>query len=443
MLVSEDGKKVANARLQYLFFGALLLGVAFLVAIEIAAWHFRIEGPTGNLLHDVAFGPKRGPLLWGALVMAMVGLAPRERIRCLSLAAGIDLAFFLGRLAGGTRWTFGNGALIVLVGLGGWAAARWTAQRRIDALRGVGIGFLLIMASKISDTFLRITAITQPMVLDEYVATADRSLGLPAWWMGRLVVASGPVGHLILQTVYIQLPVGAIIVAIYQLRKGWPGHHLVRTFLAIGMIGPICYLLFPVVGPVYAFGQGGGAFTVNHVWPNVNAFNLQPHAMRFDAFTPRNCMPSLHTAWAVAIFIHSRRGPRWLQRFGTFWMVATLTATLGFGYHYGVDLVAGVIFCLTIESGLRDPERGWGWFRVRLLLAGSGSLVGLLLAYRFLADSMASYPTVSGPLLLGVMGAMILAFHATFFAPAGSLAAWGRPDGARKGALVGNASQAS
>ena len=69
--------------------------------------------------------------------------------------------------------------------------------------------------------------------------------------------------------------------------------------------------------------------------------------MPFNEFTPRNCMPSLHTAWATAIFIHSREGPRLLRFAGAFWLIATLGATLGFGYHYGADIVAGVVFALT------------------------------------------------------------------------------------------------
>src|SRR3546814_14828046 len=76
-------------------------------------------------------------------------------------------------------------------------------------------------------------------------------------------------------------------------------------------------------------------------------------------------MPSLHTAWAVALFIHSRSGPWWIRSLGSFWHVATLTATLGFGFHYGVDLLAGAVLCLTLDAALRGPERGWGWFRDR------------------------------------------------------------------------------
>jgi hypothetical protein len=148
--------------------------------------------------------------------------------------------------------------------------------------------------------------------------------------------------------------------------------------------------------------------------------------MRFDAVTPRNCMPSLHTAWVVAIFIHTRRTSRWLRAAGTFWTVVTIAATLGFGYHYGVDLVAGIVLSLTVEAALRDPERRWGWFRVRLVAVGAVTMLALFAAYRFLAVPMAEYPWLFGPVLLLIPAVAAVAFWATFFAPVGSpAAAWG------------------
>jgi hypothetical protein len=422
VVVVQQGQIASKARS---WRGMVVLGaaaLALLAAIEIVAAHFGYEGPTGKLLHDFVYGPKHGPVIWAALILATVGLNTKERIRCLAMAAAIDAAFIAGRAVAGTRLTFGNGGLIMLVALGLWAGNRWEGQRRADALKGVLLGLTLVTATKVSDAWLLFTAKTQHKVLDPYVAVADKSLGNPAWVMGRVVEATGSVGHLLLQTVYIELPVAAIIVAIYQLRHGWPSHHIVRTFLAIGVLGPICYVLFPVVGPVFAFGAAGKGYAVSHVWPAVESFRSQPVSVAFDSFTPRNCMPSLHTAWAVTIFIHTRRTNRWLERFGAFWLVATLTATLGFGYHYGVDLIAGAVFALTIEAALRDPERGWGWWRTKVVGGGALALAGLLLSYRFLAVPIADLYLISGPLLMGVLACVALSFHAAFFAPAGAVA---------------------
>jgi len=212
----------------------------------------------------------------------------------------------------------------------------------------------------------------------------------------------------------------AMVVALYQLRNvnrsGWPQHYLVRTFLVLGMVGPIIYMLFPVVGPVYAFGASGHGVQLGTSWPHaLPPVDLSPAPLPFDSWTPRNCMPSLHTAWALGVFIHSRGGPRWLRWCGTFWLVGTLTATLGFGFHYGVDLVAGALLCLTVESALRDPERGWGWWRIQLVGGGATLLAVMMLAFRYLAEPMARWPLLFGPLILGALAVYVVAFYTTFF----------------------------
>jgi hypothetical protein len=271
------------------------------------------------------------------------------------------------------------------------------------------------------------------MVLDQYVATADHALGNPSWLMGRIVTATGSVGFNFLDFVYGQLPVAAVVVALYQLRnvaaeRRFPRHYLVRTFLAIGVVGPAFYMIFPVVGPLFAYGNGTehwvdvSLWTQSHpsvqwavadLWPKSLSPVGAPHPMPFDGVTPRNCMPSLHTAWAVAIFIHTRKGPRALRYAGAFWLVATLAATLGFGYHYGADLIAGVVFTLTIEGALRAYDRGWDRSGVLLVAHGAAVFTALLVSYRFLPLQMARHPWFYGPLLILAMVSVVYAYVRT------------------------------
>ncbi|MEV4742244.1 phosphatase PAP2 family protein, partial [Streptomyces sp. NPDC049555] len=268
------------------------------------------------------------------------------------------------------------------------------------------------------DTWLLITSKTRPMVLDQYVAVADHALGNPSWFVGRFVRATGPIGEHLLDYVYIQLAVAAVLVSFYQLRKvaaerRFPAHHLVRTFLVIGLLGPAIYMIYPVVGPIFAYGADGGHWAVANLWPDTATPVSAPHLMPFNDFTPRNCMPSLHTAWATAIFIHSRKGPRLLRFFGAFWLITTLGATLGFGYHYGTDIVTGVVFTLTIEVALRSQARGWDRSGIRLALYGATVFTALLLAFRFLPMEMAGNPWVFGPLVLLAMASVIYGYVRT------------------------------
>ncbi|WP_234342643.1 phosphatase PAP2 family protein [Streptomyces sp. NRRL B-3648] len=389
--------------------GVTALG--FLVALEIAARRYGMPGPMTNQAEEVFLPPKSGPLLYAGMALMMVVLTWHERLIAAAAAVGIDLVFLLVRWVAdvkipyGHGHPFGNGALWVLLAYAVIAVTRRTGAERVLLLKGVGLGLLLVAGRKTGDTWLLITSKTRPLVLDQYVATADHALGNPSWLAGRLVRATGTVGAHVLDYVYIQLAVAAVVVALYQLRnvateRRFPRHHLVRTFLVIGLLGPGIYMIFPVVGPIFAYGGDGGHWAVAHVWPDIPAPMHTPHPMPFDQITPRNCMPSLHTAWATAIFLHSRSGPRILRFAGTFWLIATLGATLGFGYHYGADILAGVVFTLTIETALRSLARGWDRAGIQLVAHGATVFTALLLSYRYLPVPMARHPWLFGPLLV-------------------------------------------
>ncbi|MFD5795692.1 phosphatase PAP2 family protein [Streptomyces diastatochromogenes] len=401
--------------------GVAVLG--FLIALEIAARHYGLPGPITNQAREVVFAPKSGPLLYASMALMMVVLTWRQRFIAAGVAIAIDIAFFLVRWALDAKMMFGNGALWVLLGCAVIAVTRRTGRERALLLKGVGLGLLLVTGRKTGDTWLLITSKTRPTVLDQYVATADQALGNPSWLVGRVVEATGPIGAHVLDWVYIQLAVAAVVVTLYQLRnvaveRRFPSHHLVRSFLVIGLVGPAIYMIFPVVGPVFAygtgaFGTGGEHWAVADLWPDTAPPISTPHPMPFDEFTPRNCMPSLHTAWATAIFVHSRKGPRTLRFFGAFWLISTLGATLGFGYHYGADLIAGVVFTLTIEAALRSLARGWDRSGTLLVAHGATVFAALLVSYRYLPMWMAEHPWVAGPLLLLAMASVIQGYVRT------------------------------
>jgi hypothetical protein len=415
---------------------AAVLG--FLVALEFALRHYGLPGPITTQAREVVFPPKSGGLLYAGMALMMVVLTWRQRFIALGTAVGIDIVIWFVRLLADIRVTdghpFGNGALWVILGCAVIAFTRRTGQERVLLLKGVGLALLLVAGRKTGDAWLFITARTRPMVLDQYLGIADHALGNPSWLVGRIVTATGPVGFNFLDFVYGQLPVAAVAVALYQLRhvaarRRFPRHHLVRTFLVIGLLGPAFYMIFPVVGPVFAYGTGtehweavslwaphmpsSAQWAVADLWPRTMPAIGSPHAMPFDEITPRNCMPSLHTAWATAIFIHSRQGPRALRYAGTFWLIATLTATLGFGYHYGADLIAGVVFTLTIEAALRAYDHGWERSGIRLVAYGATVFAALLVSYRYLPLQLAAHPWLTGPLLLLAMISVIYGYVRT------------------------------
>ncbi|WP_280262264.1 phosphatase PAP2 family protein [Nocardia abscessus] len=397
--------------------------VLALIGGEFMAAHIGALGPLTSLLRDYAGTPKSATTPWAGFLLALVGITMRARVGAVTAAIAIDLLFVVIRAAEGRPFTVGNGPTIVLTALAVIAFVRWDGQRRRTALRAIAFGALLISATKVSEIWLDITAWACPLVLDPYVQVADRALGSPSWLVGRALDAAGPIASGVVRWVYFELPLAAVLVAAWQLRGvtagAWPRHYLVRTFLTLGVVGPIWYVVFPVVGPVLAYGPQGLGFEIADVWPNVvPAVPSSIEALRFDGITPRNCMPSLHTAWALALFIHSRRGPVWLRWGGAFWLVCTLTATLGLGAHYGIDLVVGAALCLTVESALRDPDRGWDPQRVRIVAVGVAVCAGVLLCIRFFAVQMATYPVPFAIVILGALGALAIMFYTMWFGAA-------------------------
>ncbi|MGW4438658.1 phosphatase PAP2 family protein [Streptomyces sp. NPDC004596] len=409
-----------------LWAAAAVAALGILVTLEISARRYGQPGPITNQLNGLVFAPKPGPL-YGGLALTMVVLTWRQRFIAAGAAIGVDAVFVLVRWAVDARTAdghfFGNGALWVMLACAVIAVTRRTGAERVLLLKGVGLGLLLVAGRKTGDTWLLITAKSRPTVLDQYVATADHALGNPSWLMGRIVKATDPIGTHLLQLVYAQLAVAAVVVVLYQLRhvaveRRFPRHHLLRTFLVIGLLGPAVYMIFPVVGPVFAYGPGasgtgGLQWAVADLWPHTPPPVGTPHSMPYDGITPRNCMPSLHTAWATAIFIHSRQGPRVLRFAGTFWLFATLSATLAFGYHYGADLVVGVIFALTIEAALRSFDRGWDRRGIQLVGYGATVFAALLVSYRWLPTEMAARPWVFGPLLILALASVIYGYVRT------------------------------
>ncbi|WP_399931794.1 phosphatase PAP2 family protein [Streptomyces kanamyceticus] len=401
-----------------LWTAAGVVTLAFLIALEFAARHYGLPGPITNQAREVIFAPKSGPLLYASMALMLVVLPWRQRFIAIGAAVGIDIVFFLVRWAVDAKMMFGNGALWVIIACAVIAVTRRTGPERVLLLKGVGLGLLLVAGRKTGDAWLLITSKTRPQVLDQYVATADHALGNPSWVAGRIVEATGAVGAHVLDYVYIQLAVAAVVVALYQLRNvasegRFPGHHLVRTFLVIGLLGPGIYMIYPVVGPIFAYGADGGHWAVANLWPDTPPSVVTPQHMPFNEVTPRNCMPSLHTAWATTIFIHSRRGPRLLRYAGVFWLIATLGATLGFGYHYGADIVAGVVFAYTIDAALRAYDRGWDRAGIQLVVYGTVVFTAFLVSYRYLPMEMARYPWLFGPLLVLGMASVVYGYMRT------------------------------
>jgi len=148
------------------------------------------------------------------------------------------------------------------------------------------------------------------------------------------------------------------------------------SFIVAGWVGYLGYLLVPVIGPRYFFPE---LYTVPLHASNVSA-SLRDAAMqtaseagmRFLAIAeqvsdraayggeyPRNCFPSLHTAWGVVVLICSWRYTRplfYVLAIPLLWMIA---ATSYLRFHYMVDVLAGVLLAVLMVTVMPRIDAAW------------------------------------------------------------------------------------
>jgi hypothetical protein len=187
------------------------------------------------------------------------------------------------------------------------------------------------------------------VVWDGLLYAYETTLGFPASFAVGRVLESWPLLSSVCQVVYLLAPVGLALVYGAQRRSGRPividvGPALVVTTI----VGFGVYQLFPASGPGYVFHD---------------AYPFAPPALAtvvmrqpFPVPAPRNCVPSLHTAWALLLVWSSRGQAAWLRGVTTAFLGFTLLATMGFGEHYLPDLVIAVPFTAATQAMVAPPS---------------------------------------------------------------------------------------
>jgi len=206
-----------------------------------------------------------------------------------------------------------------------------------------------------------------PNTLDYYLYLADSSFGDQFGFTAGRLLARLPWLRLAAECAYINLPLALGVGYIAQLPE--PRARFLRLLLLIGVIGYGCYLLFPGAGTIVLFAK---RFPFDPPAASSLAVFQTP-----DLGAPRNCMPSLHAAWGLALWWSRPRG-RWVQVALFTYVALLLLYTMSCG-HYLVDVIAAAPFTVAIAAltGERRASRG--------LVAGAGAVlfVAWLLLVRF------------------------------------------------------------
>ena len=271
----------------------------------------------------------------------------RECIAAISLAVLLALGFVVFRP--GFRWTWPNGlAASASTGLASLAVLtagvlRHRGRQQQQKLTTLIGGSVFIYSALFIAFILKATAAWHPKTYDLYLYAADAGFGIPIAARVGTIVAHYPALARWCSFVYESLPLAVSLLYAYERRGGkLLPTRVLPAFLGGGASAYLLYNILPAAGPLYIFG---GLFPA-HLPPLTQ---IAPQAPLIQD-APRNAVPSMHLACALLIFWNVRRLSRWLYAASGLYLGLTIVATLGFGEHYVVDLIAGVPYALLLGS---------------------------------------------------------------------------------------------
>jgi PAP2 superfamily len=195
---------------------------------------------------------------------------------------------------------------------------------QVDVLVGLALPVVTLILLPSCSFF--VAALQHPSTVDAALRHADLTLHLDGFALTRWLVRSG--WYALVPPVYAMLPfIMAISWTVERSRLG----------LCAAVVGPLAsipfYLLVPAAGPVYAFAG----------FPNAGA-----HEIAVAFVHPRNCMPSMHVAWALLLVLNAREP---IFRAGLlFYAVLMMLATVGCGEHYVIDVIAAIPFTFAVQQ---------------------------------------------------------------------------------------------
>lgn len=356
----------------------LMLGEFLGLADVVSPPHKHILGLFGGS------APFLSSALLGAFLI-FLSQRPSLKVGVVATIVGIGLEFYLASIRGPQGLSPYNLLLNCGTGLGLTAIAvqLFYARYSIRADRHLLQNMLLLPGFIAASTsMIGLTRILHPRVYDASVYMLDSAFtGSPSFAIAA-AVSGLPYLKGLLIIVYMHLPAAAA--CIFALVNGGrvKSHtRILDAFVWVGLGGFVLYHVVPVVGPTYFFRSD---------------FPLQPpspekmKSLQYLAIPEyRNCFPSLHTAWALVIFHYARPLGRLPVLLSGGFVLMTLTATIGLGLHYIIDLFAAAPFVMVVLASIHRPTRWRHWS-----LVGTACFLCWCVAVIFGADLGRDYPTI-------------------------------------------------
>lgn len=373
-------------RAQQAALGLFVIALLVAVAVGVAARLLDGPGPWTALRHSffTQFACA------GVCAMYAYWERDRARLRALSVLAPLAAVLPLGAIAAG--WVDGVSGVsfailaVGLVGLGFLLVAASTGSRDDRSVWRARLAPALFLPLGVSTVpfFLWLSGFVNP-VHDLYVFAYEDLLGprfsvLAVDLLERII----PLGLLSL-VCYMALPFG--IAALYVLQRRAAMEVDILAAFAVSMaIGFSLYFVFPVVGPLTAYGE---AFPAALPPPG----SIQAIPLEIAAQAPRNGMPSLHATAAFLIWLNARPLAALPRRLLRTFAVFNLFGAMGLpDAHWLTDLIVAVPLTLAVQAICNMALPLWSGVRWTAIVVGFG-LVGAWFALLWWGqDALASIP---------------------------------------------------
>jgi hypothetical protein len=277
---------------------------------------------------------------WLSVLIVAVGL----RLACVRLMGGLGTYYGVWWISWGAF--LGIASLIVLAVQIARSRPRLSDSERSLRRQTFYDAAVFPICSLLIGYTVPLTIWLRPQTYDAFLLAFDGGLGFqPSFVLGRFLPESSNFWGLT-TVVYYALPLAASILYASHLASVRAGKRqpvmILPLFLSLMLVGFVLYALYPAVGPRHAFSE-------LYPWtpPSLSQIAILP--MNVPG-APRNCMPSLHLAGALAIWWNSRLWPRWGRLLACLFLATTIFSTLALGEHYLVDLVVALPFTLVFQA---------------------------------------------------------------------------------------------
>ena len=200
-----------------------------------------------NILFAIGFG--------SPIVLYLSGLPPlREALGAVGAGAVISLAL---SEAVGAR---GVPQAIIGLGLGCLLMLAWRTWRSRDDQRSTAQRYLLpsilsLAYTLLAGVFLDTLPRALPYTFDSLAYVADSGFGFqPSFAIGTLFAAVPPLSGICFAIYAAPPPILAFVYTLQLRAKRPPPIDAITALLTLGLIGYAFYFLYPVCGPLFAFG---------------------------------------------------------------------------------------------------------------------------------------------------------------------------------------------